>query len=382
VTTDSNRSPLFWVITCLFCYAPDPSSAGEQGRVRIAAVFPQTGIAAEYSKPSINAAHIAVAEINRQGGLFNSPVELVLLDSQSSPLSSKLAAEKAPELGVTAVVGPIWSSHCFPMAKVLQQAKIPMITPTATNPDVTLVGNYIFRVCFTDDFQGSLIARFAFNDLGTRTAVVMVNTSEEYSITLARFFTKSFQEMGGKVLWERDYKSFTADFSSLLNETKRLTPDVVFIPGYARDSGLLVKQAVKMGIRTRFLGGDGWSHRILGYGGTALDGTFYSTHWHPDLLSKENQRLQQVYLREYGRDNFQEPQIALTYDALMLLASAIRRAGSLDRARIRDALAKTDKFEGTSGTITFDENRNPVNKSGHIVQFENGQLRLFSTITP
>ncbi|HAA02376.1 MAG TPA: ethanolamine utilization protein EutJ [Syntrophobacteraceae bacterium] len=364
-----------WLGTSLaFAEVPTP--------VRIGAIFSETGMAAEYNRPSIDAAVLAVEELNRRGGLLGTPIELLILDNQSTPLGSKLAAEEAVARGVTAVVGAALSSQCFPIAQVLQEAKIPMITPIATHPQVTLVGDYIFRMCFTDDFQGSQIARFAITDLRARKAVVLVNSSETYSSMLAESFANTFQGQGGKILWHGLYKGNAVDFSELLNQIGRLNPDVVFVPGYARDSGLILKQALKVGIRTQFLGGDGWSPQLPTFAGKAADGAFYSTHWHPALPSKENERLREVYRRKYGHGEYYAPQVALTYDAMMLLADAIQRAGCRDRATIREALANTRDFEGATGILTFDSNRNPVHRSLHIVQFADGHPHLFKTIAP
>lgn len=355
--------------------------AEASAEIKIAAILSQTGIAIDHNKPAIEAARLAVDEINAKGGLLGHFLELILIDNQSTPIGSKLAAQKAVKLNVTAVIGAIWSSHSLAIAAVLQKAKIPMITPGSTKPEVTLTGEYIFRACFIDSFQGRVMAQFAYTDLGARTAVVLKNINEEYSLTLAKYFVKFFTESGGKVIYQGNYKGSAVDFTNILIEVKKLRPDVVFIPGYSRDSGLLVKQAEKSGIKTVFLGGDAWDGPIYEYGGSALEGSYYSAHWHPKVPFAKSRYLQKIYRKRYGEKDIIAP-IPLTYDAVMLFADAVRRAGSVERSKIRDALAMTKNFKGATGTITFDSNGDPVNKEASIIKFENGSEVFVKSVRP
>jgi branched-chain amino acid transport system substrate-binding protein len=185
-------------------------------------------------------------------------LEVIELDNSSNSIGSKQAALKAVELDVVAVIGAAWSSHSLAIAPVLQQAQIPMISPISTNPKVTFIGNFIFRVCFIDPFQGEVMAQFAYRDLKARTAIILTNVNSDFSIGLAEFFEKSFIQSGGKVLWEGEYKEKAIDFSTTLKKVRLLQPNVVFVPGYIQDSALIIKQAKKMEIRSIFIGGDGW----------------------------------------------------------------------------------------------------------------------------
>jgi branched-chain amino acid transport system substrate-binding protein len=330
--------------------------------IKIAAIFAKTGIAVSHNAPHIQIVELAVEEINNQGGLLGRPVELIILDNKSSPIGSSIAAKKAVQLKVAAVVGASWSSHSLQMAPVLQQAEIPMVTGSSTNPKVTRIGNYIFRTCFIDSFQAKSMAQFAYADLGARTAIVLEIINEEFSLTLAELFVRSFQQYGGKVILKESYENDTVDFSKILKKVKKLQPDVVYVPGYVRDSGLLIKQAVSIGIRKTFLGADGWAGSLIyDYGGKALEGNYYSAHWHPKVHFFQSIHLQKLYKQKYGNEisNMNAP---LTYDAVMLLADSIRRANSLDAKKIRDALADTKGFQGATGTITFDEQGDPLNK--------------------
>ena len=356
------------------------SSAIAAEPVKIAAIFAQTGIAAVNNAPYSQMIELATEELNRKGGLLGRSVELILLDNKSTPLGSMSAAKKAVQLQVTAVIGAIWSSHSLAAAPVLQQSGIPMITPISTNPKVTGIGNYVFRVCFIDSFQGKAMAQFAYNKLGAKTAIVLEIINEEFSLTLSEYFVESFMKYGGKVLLKSSYKNNAVDFALLLDKVKVLPSDVVYVPGYARDSGLLIKQAVSMGIHTTFLGGDGWN-QIYDYGGAEVEGNFYSAAWHPDVPYTKSIHLQKIYSQKY-KNRLTHTGAPLAYDAVMLLADAVLRAGTLERSKIRNALAETEGFQGATGTITFDEQGDPLNKEVIILKLEKGGAAYFKSIKP
>ena len=355
-----------------------PAIAAEP--VKIAAIFAQTGIAAVNNAPYSQMIELAIEELNRKGGLLGRSVELILLDNKSTPLGSMSAAKKAVQLQVTAVIGAIWSSHSLAAAPVLQKSGIPMITPISTNPKVTGIGNYVFRVCFIDSFQGKAMAQFAYNELGAKTAIVLEIINEEFSLTLSEYFVESFMKYGGKVLLKSSYKNNAVDFALLLDKVKVLPSDVVYVPGYARDSGLLIKQAVSMGIHTTFLGGDGWN-QIYDYGGAEVEGNFYSAAWHPDVPYTKSIHLQKIYSQKY-KNRLTHTGAPLAYDAVMLLADAVLRAGTLERSKIRNALAETEGFQGATGTITFDEQGDPLNKEVIILKLEKGGATYFKSIKP
>lgn len=350
--------------------------------IKIAAIFAKTGIAAKDNAPNFEGVSLAVEEINSQGGLLGRQLKVIELDNSSNFIGSKKAALKAVELDVVAVIGAAWSSHSLAIAPVLQQTQIPMISTISTNPKVTLIGNFIFRVCFIDPFQGKVMAQFAYRDLKARTAIILTNVNSDFSIGLAEFFEKSFIQSGGKVLWEGEYKEKAIDFSTVLKKVRLLQPNVVFVPGYIKDSAFLIKQAKKMEIRSIFLGGDGWSgDQMYQYGGKAIEGGYYSQHWHSKVPFPRSQQLQANYHRKYGTKIL--PKFLPTaYDAVMVLADAIRRSQSLEHKKIRDSLAATKNFQGATGTITFDENGDPVNKVAVILKFENGTSVFVKTIKP
>jgi branched-chain amino acid transport system substrate-binding protein len=366
---------------CLLIFSMAPCASEASGPIKVAVIMSQTGIAIDQNKPAIEGARLAVDEINSRGGVLGRPMEMILIDNQSSPLRSKIAAQEAVNRNVTAVIGSIWSSHTMAIATVLQKAKIPMITPSSTKPAITRIGDYIFRACFIDSFQGKVMARFAYSDLGGRTSIVMGNLNEEYSLALAEYFEKFFKHLGGKVLYRGNYKGKAVDFKDILTEAKKFNPDVFFIPGYSRDSGLLVKQAVKMGIKTTFLGGDAWDGPIYKYAGNALNGSYFSNHWHPKVQFVKSQHVQKMYRKKYGKKQIRVF-VPLTYDAVMLLADAIGRAGCLEREKIRDAIAETKNFQGSTGTITFDQNGDPQNKEASIIKCEKGKFVFLKSVKP
>ncbi|MDR3669986.1 MAG: ABC transporter substrate-binding protein [Holophaga sp.] len=358
-------------------------SALGAAEVKLAIILAHTGIGADENLPGLKAAEMAVEEINGAGGLLGRNVELIVVDTGSTPLGSRKAAEYAVSQGVVGVIGAYRSSGCLAMAPVIRAARIPMITPSATNPDVTSGNDFIFRACFTDEFQGRAMAEFARRDLGAGNAVVLTNMTENYCISLARYFVGSFRELDGKVPWEGEYQGSAVDFKAVLAELKRLRPEVVFIPGYPRDSGLLISQAVSSGIRTVFLGADAWDMGVDQYvAGPALEGAYHSDQWHADAPYARNRALKALFQKKYGRESFNSMQIPLTYDSVMLFADAVKRANSLNPERIRQALQQTKGFRGASGSITFDRNRNPIGKDVVIMKFQGGAWRYFKSISP
>ena len=350
--------------------------------VMMAVILARTGIAAEDNRPAIRAAQVALDEVNEAGGLLGRPVKMTLIDNGSTPIGSKHAAQRAKELEATAVIGPFWSSHALQTAAVLQAARIPMITPTATKPEITRNRDYVFRVCSSDAFQGRVMAHFAFQDLEARTALVLKNISETYPITLAGYFKTGFESAGGKVLWEGEYTGKAVNFQCLLERAKSFQADVWFIPGYARDSGLLIKQAVSLGVKTTFLGGDGWGENMREYAGEVLEGAYYSTHYHPDLPFPKNRHLHNVYREQFGRERIVDVRIPLTYDALHLIAHAVKRAGSAQGDCVRKALAATKGFSGATGTISFDADGDPENKEMSILRFEKDHSVFIKSVSP
>ena len=245
-------------------------------------------------RPHFSAIQLAVKQLNDAGGLLGHPIEMLEFGDQSTALGAKQAALEAIEAKVVAVIGATRSSHSLGMAPVLQAAGIPMISPVSTNPEVTLVGDYIFRVCFIDDFQGEVMATFATNELKAKTAVVLTNTSEKFSLSLAGLFIEKFKKMGGKILWEGDYLGDSVNFAEQLVKVKELKPDVCFVPGYDADTGFIIKQSREMGIDSIFLSGDGLQE-LYKYAGNAAVGTYKVSHWHQENQDSKSSQFLQSY---------------------------------------------------------------------------------------
>jgi branched-chain amino acid transport system substrate-binding protein len=356
-----------------------PCLAGSEGDpVRLAAIYAETGEpSVGTAKQDFHGAALAVEALNASGGLLGRRVELLRFDNHGTPLGARHAARQAVEIGALAVVGGPWSAMATAMAEVCQQARTPFVASIATHPGVTRIGEWIFRVCYTDDQQGELLARFARFGLSAATAAVLVNVGNAYSQGLAAIFSQAFTAAGGRIVCEQGFKSNDTDYSSELAVAAAAKPDVVFLPSYALESGHIVRQAASMGITAPFLGGDGWGPTMAETGRGAVNGHFYTTHWHPDAPVAAGKDITRAYQEAHGRAPVQ-PDAILAYDAVMVLADAIRRAGSLDRNAIRTALEKTRDFPGGTGTITFDADRNPMGKEVSILRFENGQAIFFT----
>jgi branched-chain amino acid transport system substrate-binding protein len=367
------------VLVWLGC--PASALCGDLSAIEIGVIVAQRGKARDYGQAAIQGAQLAVDEINEKGGVLNRRLRLVIFDNKSTALNSREAATKAVQRGVVGVVGAVWSTHSLAIAPVLQKNKIPMISPGSTAPEVTLVGDYIFRTCYTDKFQGKLMADFAFQSLHDRRAAVLTNISEAYSETLSRYFSANFEAHGGRIVYKGGYKGSAIDFEDILVPLIDQKPEVIFVPGYTQDSGLIVKQARKLGIESVFMGGDAWETAIAQYAGQGLEGCYFSTFWHPEVLYPRNRAFLDRFNANFGEQKI-SAYIPLAYDAVWLLADAMRRCRSVAPENIRDALAATKNFQGATGTISFDANGDPINKGASIMKFEKDHWIFYKSFEP
>jgi branched-chain amino acid transport system substrate-binding protein len=366
-----------FILSTLLFILPGVSVAGKN-TIDIAAIYALTGIAAEANSYTLRGVMYAVDELNQSGGILENAIRLQVFDNQSTPIGSTLAARQAIAANVVAIVGPDWSSHSLAVARVAQENGIPMISSLSTNPEVTRIGNYIFRVCFTDDFQGRVLARFAHQDLNASTAVILVDVTSDYSLKLSEIFRKNFEDVGGRVLQEVEYKHSQPRFDEEITAAVKAKADAMFIPGHD-ESGLIVKQAQERGTTSVFLGADGWSTAVFFIkGGVDLKHGYFSTHWAVDVESEKSKSFVKKYniAAESAEDN-----IALGYDAMMLLGDAIARAGAIDRQKIRDAVARTKSYQAVTGPISFNENGDPI-KSVVIMEIINGRPKYLKTVEP
>src|SRR5688572_2288306 len=318
-----------------------------------------TGSEATFGNSSNEGTKLAIEEINAAGGVLGRKLFLKTEDTQSKQQESAIVVRKliSREKAV-AILGEVASSRSLEAAPICQGAKIPMISPSSTNPKVTEVGDYIFRVCFLDSFQGSILARFAKNTLKSKNAAVITDVSQAYAVGLAEYFKAPFIKDGGRIAAEQKFSGGDKDFKAQLTAIKAANPDAIFVPGYYTEAALICRQARELGITVPIFGGDGWeAPELLQIGGSAMENTFYSTHFSPESADPRAQEFVKKYKAKYN-NKVPDAMAALGYDSALVLAEAIKRAGTTDGPKVRDALAGIKDFEGVTGKTTIDPQRN------------------------
>lgn len=348
-----------WVVLALFAagLAVAPPAVADDA-IRIAMITAKTGEAGKSNAVSFDGARFVVEEINRSGGILGRPVELLEFDNRGTPEGSAEAARRAVEQGAVAVVGCNWSSHSLAMAEVLQKAGVPMISHMSTNQAVTRVGDYIFRACFTDSFQGGGLARFAYERLNAKTAVVLIDGSRPYSRGLAESFAFAFERYGGRVAWRGEYDIKTLDADAVMARAAGYKPDVVFAPGGYADVAALFGVASRSGVRGALMTGDGVGIRLYQRMGAKADGIYFSGHWSRWVDTPESRAFVARFEESVGP--VPSDTAALVHDSFMLLKDAMERAGSTVGYAVRDALFETSGFRGVTGDIRFDEYGDPI----------------------
>lgn len=345
--------------------------------VKIASIFAFSGIAAPSNRASILGVRYGVEEINRQGGILGRQIELIELDNRSTPIGSKVAADQAVKQEVIAIIGASWSSHSIAVAKVAQAAGLPMIATDSTNEQVTRTGDFIFRACYTDPYQGRLMAHFAVTQLQAKTASILFDASSNYSYGLARVFAENFKQLGGRINKVVPYKYQQDNFRAEMNELKQVESDILFVPGHDESAAILL-EATEAGINSVPIGCDGWSTaKSFKKGKTKVALGYYSTHWSEGVQTPRSQDFVKTY-KEQGKLLSSEP---LGYDSVLLLADAIVRADSFNPEQIKTALQQTENFQGITGNIGFDEFGDPL-KTTVIIRVQNGEVQYLTSITP
>ena len=329
-------------------------------RVRIGAFMSLTGDTAQYGISALNGIRMAVDEANAAGGVKGMRVDLIVRDTRSDAVETSAVVDRlAREERVHALLGEVVSSRSLAAARVAQREQVPMLTPSATSPEITAVGDYVFRSCYTDTFQGVALSRFVIGSLGALNGALLVDRDQRYSVELARLIREDFEQRGGKVVAQQEYPGGESDFSVQLAEVGAAQPDVLFVPGYYSEVGLIARQARALGINAPLVGGDGWdSPRLMQMGGEALAGGYFTTHFSAEDPDPQVQRFVADYRRQFGStpDSFS----ATAYDAARIMLAAIERAPTLERAAVRDSLAATKDFPGVTGAVTFNAERNAV----------------------
>lgn len=356
--------------------------------IKVGANLEMTGGSASYGISSKNAIELAFKEINEKGGINGKQLELVVADNKSEAAEATNAMQKlVSQDNVVAVIGPNLSSSVIAASAINNSAKVLDIAPMATNPYVTVdqasgkTKDFNYRTCFIDPFQGTVMAKFATAELGVGNAAILIDNSSDYAKGLAQFFKENFVKEGGVVTAEESYLQKDTDFKATLTKIKATNPDFLYVPGYYQEVGLIVKQARELGMNMPIAGGDGWDSAKMPEiaGAAALNNTYFSSLYSPEDSSDINKNFVAAYEKAYG----QKPDVfaALSYDSALLVAEAIKNAGSTEPAKISEAMAKINGFSGVSGSVTFDDKHNPV-KSAVILEYKDGAQSLKTKINP
>ena len=356
-------------------------AASGSGPILVGHFGSMTGSEATFGQSTDNGIRLAVKEQNAAGGVKGRMIEIKTYDDQGKSQEAGTAVTRLiTDDKVAAVLGEVASSLSLAGGRVAQQYGVPMISPSSTNPQVTQIGDKIFRVCFLDPFQGWVEAKFARETLKANTAAILYDQAQAYSKGLAQYFKEAFTQMGGTITTEQAFTGGDQDFSAQLTTIRQTNPDVLLVPGYYTDAGNISIQVRKLGIKAPMLGGDGWdSVKLAEIGKEAIEGSYFSNHY-----SFQEQRPEvQNFVSKYEAAHGQKPDglAALGYDAARLLFDAMNRAASLDGATLAKAIAETKDFPGVTGKITIDAERN-AKKSAVIVQMKGGIPVYVTTIEP
>jgi branched-chain amino acid transport system substrate-binding protein len=356
--------------------AADEIVVGEYGSM--------TGAEANFGQSTHNGLTMAVEEINAAGGIKGKKVRLVSYDDQGKTSEVGTAVTRLiTNDHVLAVIGEVASSLSIAGGQIAQQHGVPMISPSSTNPKVTEVGDYVFRVCFIDPFQGYVMARFATDPkeksgLGVKKVALLVDNRQAYAQGLAKNFEEALTKLGGTVVANEKYQGGDQDFSAQLTKIKEAQPEALYVPGYYTDVANIAKQTRGLGITVPLLGGDGWES-VTEVGSDAIQGSFYSNHYSADEKRPEVQRFVDRYKTKYGREP--DSMSALAYDSMMVLKNAIERAPTVDHKSVRDALAATHDFQAVTGKITIDANRN-VTKPAVVLKIVGKSTTTAASVAP
>ncbi|HEU4520693.1 MAG TPA: ABC transporter substrate-binding protein [Thermoanaerobaculia bacterium] len=369
------------VLAAMGCGGPEGQTPSAPTDIPIGVFGAQSGPEAAFGTSTARGARLAADEINAAGGLLGRKIRLIVEDDQgradeaASVVTKLITGEE-----VIALIGENSSNQSLAAAPIAQNYGVPMVSPSSTNPAVTQKGEFIFRVCFTDPYQGKALASFVRDTLKANTAAMLVDTKNDYSVGLAEFFGKEFAARGGRIVATQNYTGGDSEFRPQLTTIRSAKPDVVFIPGFYTDAGQIAIQARDLGITAPLVGGDGWdSPAVIEIGGKSVENSYFSDHY----FVGDDRPVVQQFVAEMRKRHGKNPEAtaALGYDAMKIVAAAIQRAGSLDRKAIRDQIAATKDYEGVAGTITMGADRNPI-KPVAMIKIEGGEMRFAGWVEP
>lgn len=353
----------------------------DEKEILIGEVGSMSGSEAAFGQSTHNGIQLAVDEANAAGGVKGKKLKVITYDDQSKPEEAAAATTRLiTQDKVKVILGEVASSNSLAMAPLAQDAKIPMITPSSTNPAVTEKGDYIFRVCFIDPFQGYVMAKYARESLKFNKVAILKDVKSAYSVGLTEVFERKFTELGGKIVGVESYSKGDTDFRAQLTSIKKLKPEGVYVPGYYNDVGPIARQAKELGLKVVLMGGDGWdSEKLFELGGAAVEGSYVSNHYSAEDPSPNVQN----FIKKYTEQHKATPDslAALGYDAAQVAIEAMRRAPDLTGPALRDAIAQTKDFPGVAGTITLNEKRDAV-KPSVVLQVKDGKFKYVATVTP
>jgi branched-chain amino acid transport system substrate-binding protein len=352
----------------------DPIKLGHYGSL--------TGKDAAFGVATRKGVLLAIEEINAHGGVLGRPLAYLVEDIQSKQGESATAVKKLISRDkVVAVIGANASANSLEAAPVCQLAKIPMMAISSTNPRVTEVGDYIFRICFIDPFQGAVLAKFAHTSLKAKRVALLTAVNSPYSVGLSSVLRQDFTAQGGEIVAEQKYNEGEKDFRAQLTALRPLKPDVIAVTGFYTEAALICRQARALGLDVPFIGGDGWeAPQLIELGGKAVEGTYYSTYFSAENDAPVVRTFVQKFSARWNRE-IPEAVSALGYDAVYVIAAALTKAGTTEGPKLRDAMAATRNFPGVTGNTTIDEKRNSA-KAAVMLTVKNGRSVFFEAVTP
>jgi branched-chain amino acid transport system substrate-binding protein len=346
--------------------------------IKIGLVAPLTGDVKTFGESTRNGFTIAIEETNANGGVNGDSIKMYIADDRNDPTEARNAGSKLiNQDGVKLIIGSVSSKCSIPLSEVCQAATAVMISPTSTNPKVTVNDDnsrkdFIFRACFIDPFQGMVAAKFAVEYLKAKTSAILYDVGNDYVKGLAEFYRDNFQKLGGKVITYESYTKDDTDFSALLTKVKRDNPDVLYVPDYYNKVGLIAKQARQLGIKAVMMGGDGWdSPDMLKIAGDAIVGGYFTNHYSPDDPRPEVQTWVKKYETKYGSKP--DALATLAYDATTLMLEAIKSAKTANPPDVRNALQNFKGLNAVSGSISYDASGNPIKDAVILKYTKNGQ---------
>jgi len=372
----------------------EPAAAGQQQAAAPAApsdtilighVASLTGEQATFGESTDNAIKLAISEANANGGVKGKKLTLKTYDDQGKPEEAAVAATRLiVQDKVAVLLGEVASSRSLAMAPIADANKVPMISPTSTNPRVTKDGDktrpYVFRVCFIDPFQGTVMAKFARENLKLKKVAILRDVGNDYSVGLADYFAAKFKELGGEIVNDQSFKAGDQDFKAQLTTIKNKKPELIYVPAYYTDVALIGRQARELGIKVPLAGGDGWdSTKLYEIAQGSLDGSFFSNHYTHENPDPVIQNFVKKYKETYG--SVPDALAALGYDAALVAIDSMNRSADFTGPAIRDAIEKTKDFQGVAGRISLDEHHNAV-KSAVVIGIEKNVAKYVTTVEP